>query len=225
MDEATQKLVNDAVELATKGLAGKNKELIDEVKDSKKLLANFDGVDLKSLQAASKKLADIEAKKLEEDGEYKKILTKAQEDHKTETDTLADENKTLKQKLELTVKENALGTALAENKVIPELSKVAISTLLNEVQIDDKGIPVVGAKSVQDHVKKWAESDVGKHFIIDGNAGGGGRGSGGGGTVDEAKYFDPKSEHHNLTKQADIANKSPELYKTLKKQYGKPAES
>jgi hypothetical protein len=116
-------------------------------------------------------------------------------------------------------KKSALLGALSEIKVIPALAEVAILTILPSTAIDDSGNMTVNGKTIPDFVKEWSSSDVGKHFIMSGNSGGGEKGGSGGGASDNAKYFDKKSPEYNLTKQAEIARQDPTVYSALKTKY------
>lgn len=218
-DESIEKVVAAAVAEATQGLASKNAELLKDLKNQKEAFSEFEGVNIKELKSAADELKKIKDKKLEEDGEYKKMYEIMKNDHATEVEKLQNANKDLEAKLHDTTKSNALATALVTVNVIPELADVAVSTLKDKVAIDDAGNPIVGDKPVADYIKTWAATDVGKHFIRSGNSGGGGNGSEGGGVDSNTKYFDPKSKDFNLTAQAKLANSDPEAYKALKKQY------
>lgn len=213
---ADEEAIQKAVEEAKAGLLKKNKELMAEVKEAKAALSKFDGVDLDALKTASDELKTLKTKKLEADGEYKKMYEQLKAEHSTTLSKLEAERDALKGDLSDTKKVYALTLALNANKAIPKLVDVAVTTLKDQVALDDNGVAMVGDKTVTDFVKSWTQSDVGKYFVQSGNSGGGGDGSGDVKLDPAAKFFDKKSPHFNLTEQGKIAKVDPARYTKLK---------
>ena len=218
MDEATKLLIAQAVKEATDGLAAKNKELLKDLKTAKETFSKFEGLDVEKLTAASAELEKIKSDKLEKDGEYKKMLDKAKEEHALEVKKFKEDKINLEQKYSHTKKSGELAMELVGIKVIPELMDVAITSLADKVSLDAEGKVVAGDKPVSAFIKEWAESPVGKHFIMSGNSGGGGEG-GDGSSNANAKFFDKKNPAYSLTEQAKLANRNEAEYNALKSQY------
>lgn len=212
MADDITKQINEAVAAATEGLVTKNKDLLKELKTAQKSLTEFSNVNIKDLQKAAKDLEAIKKKKLEDDGEYKKLYDTAVENHAAKLTELTTERDNLKATLDSTTKAHDLSNLLVGKKVIPELLDVAVSTLKDAAPAND-------ATALEAFVTNWAESDVGKHFISSGNSGGGADGNDGGNVNEFAKFFDPKNASYNLTQQAALHNKDPKQYEALKKKY------
>lgn len=208
--------VKAAIEEATAGLLKKNKELMKELKTAQSQLSKFVDVDVDSLLSAKAELEDLKQKKLEADGEYKKMYEAQKESHAKEVAKFKAENAELKTSLVDVKKVNALSNALADSNAIPELIPVAVTTLKDKVAVDDNDNLLVGDKPVADFVKEWAASPVGKHFVKSGNSGGGAEGGAQDKTDAAAKFFDKSSKDYNLTEQAKINRVDPARYERLK---------
>jgi len=187
--------VNDAVS----GLKDKNTELIGKLKKATTQLNGFVDVDLKQLAKDSKTLKALQKKQDEAENNYKKLYGQQTDQHKTDTDKLTSERDTARKEVKTLKKTTKLQTALVEHHVDPVMMQAAEGMLLPEI------------------LKSWAETDVGKRFVTDGNSGGGAGGDGGRHPANEAKYFDKASKEYNLTKQAAINKTNPALYQKLAK--------
>lgn len=219
MDDETRQVIADAVAEATGGLAKKNADLLKELKEAKQKAGTLDEVDLDGLKAQAKELADLKQKKLEDDGEYKKMYDASKSSHQNELDKLIAEKNAIAEKLTFTNKKNALTSELIASNAVPELVVSAVALLGDRVELDPENKPIVDGKPLSDFVQDWAKTDVGKHFIKFDNSGGGAGGSEGGGVNANAKFFDKKNPEYSLTEQGKIANVDPEGYKKLKNQY------
>jgi len=205
--------VNDAVS----GLKDKNTELIGKLKKATTQLNGFVDVDLKQLAKDSKTLKALQKKQDEAENNYKKLYGQQTDQHKTDTDKLTSERDTARKEVKTLKKTTKLQTALVEHHVDPVMMQAAEGMLLPEISLTDEGEAMVGDKKVTEFIKSWAETDVGKRFVTDGNSGGGAGGDGGRHPANEAKYFDKASKEYNLTKQAAINKTNPALYQKLAK--------
>lgn len=211
----TPEEIQAEIDKATAGLKAKNEELLGKVSKFKA----FDGVDLDKLKADSAALQDFIKKSEEEKGEYKKLYEALQgETSKTSAQLKAD-LESAKNKISDMTKRSAVSSALADIKVIPGLLNIAVDNILKGAAVDDSGNVMIDGKTPSEFIKEWSASDVGKHFVANGNSGGGESGGGGDGTPDEHKFFDKKSKNYNLTEQAKIAQRDPVLYNRLKGKY------
>ena len=170
---ALKAAIDEAVESATTGLAGKNRELLAELKDARKgqaidpakvaaLEDRIDALtaDLATANKAAKdatKAAEVAAKALESESGFSQRL-------------LVD---------------NGLMAALTAHGVSdPYYQKGAAALLRSHVQVvidGDNRIAKIGDKPLDDAIKEWAGSDEGKRYIMaPGNSGGGAPGGAGG---------------------------------------------
>lgn len=202
------------------GLKNKNKELLDELKDLKNQMKSFEGLDIKALQDSAAELDKLKKQQMEEEGEYKKLYETQKDAHQKEIKKYQSEIDTLKSSANGLTKELGVSNALSNITLIPELADVARKTIMSEAGVDKDGNVVVGDKAVSEYVKEWAETPVGKHFIMNDNSGGGGPG-GGDDTkfVTEEKYFDPKSKEFNRTEQAKFTKANPEKAQEFRAKY------
>jgi hypothetical protein len=216
MSEYTKEQLDEAIKLATEGLASKNAELLKDLKDTQKTLKKFEGIDVDALMDSQKKLKKMEEDKLKAEGEYKKLYDELASQTAKEKETLIAEKEQLMGKLHTTIISNDIANSLASNGIIPELSEAASAFIAPKVAMDDKGTPKVGGKSVKEFVESWKSTPTGKYFFADGNSGGGANGSGTG-AHELAKYYDKSSPDYNLTEQAKIAKTDPALHQQLSK--------
>jgi hypothetical protein len=197
-----------AVEKETGGLKKKNEELLDELKPLKELkdkFKDFDPAEYTRLKAAERDGKDKEIKDPVElrnriEAEFAPKLTKAEE-----------ERDAALQKLNSTIVENQLTSALAEAGVAKEYLRAvkADLTLSREVEVRDDGV-IIDGKPVGDFVKAWSAED-GKSFIgAPNNNGGGGKGGKGGGAVGDKKA----SEMTRPEKAAFISEHGGEAWRT-----------
>lgn len=123
--------------------------------------------------AAAAKAGDIEAVKAQLEAKHSREL-------KAATDR-ADKAEGHVRKL---VVDNGLDAALDAANVSPALKKAAKALLRDGVELkDENGEPIalMGGVSLSDGIKTWATSEEGKHFVLDGNSGGGAPGGNNGG--------------------------------------------
>lgn len=172
-DEA-QKLVDEAVEKATEGLAAKNRELLDEVK---KLKVKAKGSDIDpeehiTLQNTVEELtAKLEKSEKEHKAEVKKLTSRLDSESGFTRKLLVDNGLT-----------DAATAAGVKSEFLPAVRAMLASKA--EVVVEDGGnrIARIGDKSIKDYMAEWAQTDEGKHYIgAPGNSGGGAQGGKGGG--------------------------------------------
>ena len=218
---ATEEEIKAAVDAATEGLKSKNSELLGKIKKLSEVADKVKDIDIDSLLAAKTELEDIKKKGDEEKGEYKKLYDTLKAEKDKETGKLVSDLSAAKETILAMNKKNAVVSAITSSGIsIPApLFEIAINNILPNIAVADTGKAMVGDKKVTDFVKEWAVSEVGKHFVVSGNSGGGANGGGGDGMNSEAKYFDKKSPDYNLTEQARLAKTNIELYNRLKRQY------
>jgi hypothetical protein len=172
-----KKAIEAAVNAAVAPLVEKRDELLNEVKTLRK--------------GTAIKPEDLEKVEAERD-EYKAKLDAANKDVKkltTERDTAVTN---LAKESEISAnahKERDLTESLAAINVSnPIALKAAKALLASQAQVvveGDKRVTKVGDKLLSDHLKEWAATDEGKHFITapaNGGGGAGGGGNGGGGS-------------------------------------------
>jgi hypothetical protein len=181
-----KKAIEAAVNAAVAPLVEKRDELLNEVKTLRK--------------GTAIKPEDLEKVEAERD-EYKAKLDAANKDVKkltTERDTAVTN---LAKESEISAnahKERDLTESLAAINVSnPIALKAAKALLASQAQVvveGDKRVTKVGDKLLSDHLKEWAATDEGKHFITaPANGGGGangGSGNGGGGKQMTRAQFD-----------------------------------
>jgi hypothetical protein len=118
-------------------------------------------------------------------------------------------------------KRSTVSKHLSDIGVDPLMLDIAVDNILPKAAIDDKDSITIEGKAVDEYVKGWKDTDLGKRFTVSGNSGGGaGGGAGSGGDAGIAKFFDPKSKEYNLTEQAKIAKTDIAMYNRLKTTYG-----
>lgn len=193
--ELTEEELQAKMEEFAEGLANKNKELLGELKKARK-----------AGEITPEQLADVERER----DQLQTDLAKAQKDLKTATGNVEKLQKSLNDESAFTqslLVDNGLVTELGKNGVTnPVHVKAAQAMLRSGVQIvadGEKRIAKVGDKDLAAHVKEWAASDEGKHFVTAAtNTGGGATGGGGGGaagkTVTRAQ-FDGMSSEQKMT--------------------------
>lgn len=190
----------------------KNKELLKELKTLK---GKFGDVDIDELTKAKEELETIRTKKQEEEGEYKKLYTKAQKDKEKEISDLTKKLESANEGTKSLRKETQITSALSKANIMPEMMDAAKLIVGADVALTDENVAMVGDKTVEAFVADWTATEVGKRFVSEGNKGGGARGPGQKGDP-EALFFDPNSKEFNMSKQADIANKDNARYEKLK---------
>ena len=183
-------------------MASKNKELLSELRVAKNKNKDID--------------PDTYNKLIDENEQLKEELSKLDKNSKTEIEklskTLTDKDSKLKQILVT----DGLRDAFVKNGADKELLDAVLALHQNKVQLGEDYIPNIDGKDLGTFAKEWLSGD-GKRFLeFTPTSGGGSNGSGGSNGGDISKYFDKSSKEFNLTKQAEIYNTNPELYKTLK---------
>lgn len=197
--KTVQEQIAEAVKEATEGLSAKNAELLQEVKNLRK----------------GKTISPEDMEKLESQIEtLQGDLAKANKDLKAANDAAAKATTALEAESGFTKKlliDNGLLEALSANGVTnPVHQKAAVAMLRGGVEISIDGesrVAKVGDKVLADHVKEWAGTDEGKHFVTaDGNGGGGAGGGNGTGNPTKGKVDGNPEE-----RAAYFASKHPEL--------------
>jgi hypothetical protein len=166
---AVDKMVTEAVEKATTGLANKNSELLGEVKKFKE----FKGT-AEELQA---KLSEIEQASLEEQGKYKELLEQKSGEYANKLDDLQKMLDQKQKSIESLLIGDGLKAALIEVGVKKEFLPYVESFMRGEVTVKESEgqlSAVANDKPLSEYVKEWAASDEGKAFVIAPTSSGGG---------------------------------------------------
>ena len=170
VQEAVKTAVAEAVKAATEALAGKNKELIDELKKARKDQA-IDPAVVDKLEAQVDSL--------------KNELNAATTLAKTANANAEKMTKQLESETNFTQKllvDNGLSDVLVKAGVSnPAHLKAVKSMLANQVKIvteGDQRVAKVGDKALDIFVSDWAKSEEGKNFVTAPNNSGGGGGGG-----------------------------------------------
>ncbi len=159
-------------ETAIEGLKNKNKELVAKLNKAR---AGGDSGSAEEVARLEGELDQSQTKLTAVEGELRQVkrdLTKVTGERDTATTNLETESTFAR----TMVVENGLTAALVEAKVAPEFMDAAKALLSKGVAVKvdgDNRTAVVGDKALGDHVKEWALSDQGKHFVTaPGNTGG-----------------------------------------------------
>lgn len=224
-DAAIKSVVDEAVS----GLVNKNAELLGKL-DKAKRTAAPDNLD--ELLAAQGKLKELETADLEKNQEYKKLLDNSKAQHEEAMGALQGKLKAEQGITKNLLVNEGLAKSLGKHNVNPVLLDAAISILsadVSVIDVDGKRVAQVGDKGLDSFVKDWANTDVGKNFVLaPANGGGGAGGNGNNGSPSEHEvHF--KSDTWNLTKQGALLKSDPDAYAILHKQYpskaGQPSAS
>lgn len=172
--EETKAAIAEAVAEAKKPLEKKRDELLNEVRDLKAKVREG-GTDPLEVAKLEKKLEEAETALNATQSDLKKVI-KERDTFKTnfEAESLFSDQ---------TMLQNELTSALAANKIAPQFMDAAKALLAAQAKVVRNGAEravLAGDKPLADHVKAWAESDTGKHFVA-APSNGGGNGNGGGG--------------------------------------------
>jgi len=174
-DPEIKDAIKHAVEEATRPLAEKRDELLNEVKQLRK----------------GKQVSPEDLEKLESERDsYKEQLSKYEKDLKKANEAVSNIQKQLEAESGFTQKllvENGLTEALTKVGVTnPAFLKAVKSTLASQVQLVAEGdtrIAKVGDKALADFVNEWAKSEEGRYFVsAPANSGGGSSGGSSGGS-------------------------------------------
>lgn len=209
----TEEQLQEKIDAAVKQLKDKNAELLGKLAKFK----NLDGVDIEKLKADSKKLEELEQKRLEDEGKWQEAYENLKAENQKAVDELTAAKNKLQEDFDKATINNEVTIGLMGLNIISDLSEVAVSTISSMAGIKD-GEVMVGDKPLKDYLSEWADSPVGKHFIKSGNSGGGAPGADGAGLkATYETYFKPGTV--NQTKQLELKSKSKEVYDLLNKQY------
>lgn len=212
-------VIKTVVDEAVSGLVNKNTELLGKLDKAKK---NGAPENIEELLAAQGKLKDLETADLEKNQEYKKLLDNSKAQHEEAMAALQGKLKTEQGITKNLLVNEGLAKSLGRYNVNPVLLDAAISILSTDVSVidvDGKRVAQVGDKGLDDFVKGWANTDVGKNFVLAPANGGGGAGGNdnNGSSSEHEKHF--KAGTWNLTEQAKLSKSDPDLYKSLKEKY------
>lgn len=200
----------------TKAAEGLKKDISKLKKDKKK--AETDKTTLEETIEAMK------TKDQEGETDLEKQFRLAREQHSTEIKELKDEVKLLSTDNKVMKVDATLSVELAKAGCKDVLLETAIKLIKPDVtleMVEGERVAMVGDKTIKAYVKSWADTEVGKTFIVaKRNSGGDGKGSEDPISKDEAeKLFDPKSSDFNATKQLEIKKENEALYKKLIKKH------
>jgi len=216
--QGLDKLIENSVQEAVSGLLAKNSELIGKLKTAKDNVPE----NLADLLTASDELEKLRSTKLEEQGDYKKLLEQSKLQHSEAMGQLQSKLKAEQSQVKGLLVTGGLHKALAAANVNPDLLEAAISILQHDVSIvgnNGTSIAMVGDKDLSQYVKDWAGENVGKHFILaPNNAGGNANGNGTKNPINDAETPFRK-DTWNLTEQAQLSKADPEAYKGLVAKY------
>jgi hypothetical protein len=158
-------------EAAIEGLKAKNKELIGKLAKARAGSESGGGEEVARLEGELEQSQTALSTAQGELRQVKRDLVKVTGERDTATTNLETESTFAR----TMVVENGLTAALVENKVAPEFMDAAKALLSKGVAVKvdgDNRTAVVGDKPLGEHVKEWALSDQGKHFVTaPGNSG------------------------------------------------------
>lgn len=207
---------NDAIDPAKHAaLAAAHERLKKDAKKDRDALKEMGD----RLAAIEKAKEDAEHEAANKSGDVEKVKKQLEDRHavalQAEKDR-ADKAEAMVRKL---VVEGNLSKALDDVRIKPDLKEAATALLLREgIELEDEDGEPVALKDglpLADAIKLWAESDKGKAFILDGNAGGG---AGGGAKHSGRNPW--KQETWSLTEQDATEAKNPGLAARLKAEAG-----
>jgi hypothetical protein len=221
----TQEQVDAALDKETKGLKAKHEELMDELKDLKRTHKQFEGLDPEEIKETLRAAKEAENKRLEAEGDWKKLRDQMREDHAKEIQKRDAQIDSLTKGMDETRTQVAIDSAMKEAKIAPQFADTVEAFLKTKIVLTGKGearTAVIGDKSPGDFLKEYVGTDNGKHYVLaDSNSGGGSPGGRkGSGSPDNP--FDP--EKPNITKQMEVMKTDPQRAKTLQQQAGVAAE-
>ncbi len=212
--EITKEELDKKIADAIGPIKAKNTELLGKLKG----LKQFDGIDLEELQTAANELKQLKEDGEKESGKWEGLYNTLKAKTEKDAADLTALNVSLQAEFDASTLKNSVTVGLMGLDIIPELSEVAIATLMSQASLNEDKAVVFGDKSSEDFMKKWADSPVGKHMIKSGNTGGGGGGSENDALKTEYEaHFKPGTV--NMTKQLELKNSKPEVFKVLDDQY------
>lgn len=225
------KKFTDHISNVTKGLEDSKTGLQKDIKKFKKQLKDFDGIDPVEHTKIKTELQNLKDKTGKDETDAEKRIRVMRDQHETEMKDLKESVSKLKKAGKKSKKESQknflekeLAKALAKAGIKKTLISAAERILKPDVVVtieNGKMKAIAGDKSLKDHVKDWAKSEEGKHFIKapsnkGGNANGGDDSKS---ENDYEKYF--KSKTKNITKQILLKKSNPDLHDKLSKKYNK----
>lgn len=227
-DEIFTKFIEDALAEATKALVDTNAGLMSDLKKKKDALSSFDGLDVDELKGFKTKYDDLIEKQKAGETDTERALRIANEKHKTEMEGITSSVEKLMNQNKALLVDGTLKSALIKANIKPELMDAATQLIKSSVSVLDEGgkdVAKIGDQTIPEYVGDWANTPVGKNFILAPNNSGGGAGGSGGGldSNEQEKFFDPKSKHFNLTEQVKVKRVDAELHASLKKKYSDDA--
>lgn len=152
-------------------------------------------------------------------GDIEAIKAQMEAKHARELKAVTDRAEKAEGQVRKLVVDNGLDAALDAANVSPALKKAAKALLRESVELkDENGDPValMGGVPLTDAIKAWSATDEGKHFVTNGNTGGGAPG----GKSGEQGRNPWKADQRNLTEQDRIEAQDPALAGRLKAEAG-----
>ncbi len=189
------------------GMKNKNDELLAKLSGHKSA-QDGNAAELEALKQF-KTNADI---KIAEDAKnWEEASRLKDEAHQAELKKLMETGAASTALVEKLLIDNGLSDSLDGVNINPSLKAGAIAMLKGQVTIADSKA-VIGDKSLSDHVKEWAGSDMGKSYCLaPDNSGTGSNGSG------EHLNGEKSFKDMNLTEKTQLANDDPLKYAELSK--------
>lgn len=185
--------------------------------------AKADRDKIKDLEAKFAELTEAkeaaEAEAAAKSGDVEQVRAQLTAKHAKDLEKVTQRAEKAEAQVRKLVVENGLDAALDGVNVSPALKKAAKALLRDTVELkDENGDPValMNGVALTEAVKTWAGSDEGKHFVLDGNSGGGANGGGGKGDANPWK----QGASFSLTEQDAIAKRDPALASRLKAEAG-----
>lgn len=204
VDQAAHQALVDAHERLKKDAKADR----DRLKEMETKIGELTDAQEQAAAEAAAKAGDIEQVRIQ-------LTTK----HAGEIKKVTDRAEKAEAQVRKLVIDNGLDAALDGVNVAPALKRAAKALLRDQVELSDQdGDPValMGGVALADAVKTWAGTDEGKHFVANGNSGGGARGGGGTGDANPWK----QGAGFSLTEQDRIAKQDPALAGRLKAEAG-----
>jgi len=150
---------------------GKKDSAVDDVKSLRTRAQEAEA----ELERIKKEQTEKEEEEARKRGEFEEVANKKEA-----------ENAKLRDRLDAKTKDAAIDAALAKLDLVPGTMKFVRADFYPKIQVKDEAASIDG-QSVEDAVKKWAESDEAKPFIKGGSTGGGAGNQEGEGNDDKDK--------------------------------------
>lgn len=169
------------------------------------------------LTAAKEEAEDAKARA---SGDVEQVRSQLEAKHARELKTASDRAEKAEGQVRKLVIDNGLDAALDAASVSPALKKAAKALLREGVELkEENGEPVALMQNapLAEAIKAWAGTDEGKHFVTNGNSGGGAPGGAPGASGANPWKQGPT---FSLTEQDAIASKDPALAGRLKAEAG-----